>query len=90
MRADSGSMLPPVTGTRHSFQMTPHSTCRAEWVRIERVPPVPVDLAGHLGTDLGRVTVEGVPDQVALLAHLRRRRARPGVPVSWGWPPPVG
>ena len=34
IRADNGSMFPPVTGTRHSFQMTPHSTCRAVWVRI--------------------------------------------------------
>ena len=34
MRADSGSMFPPVTGTRHSFQITPHSTCSAVWVRM--------------------------------------------------------
>ena len=34
MRADSGSMFPPVTGTRHSFQMTPHSTWSAVWVRM--------------------------------------------------------
>lgn len=27
-------MLPPVTGTCHSFQITPHSTCNAVWVRI--------------------------------------------------------
>jgi hypothetical protein len=36
MRAASGSMLPPVTGTFHSFQMTPHSTCKAVCVRIRR------------------------------------------------------
>ena len=34
MRADSGSMFPPVTGTRHSFQITPQSTCSAVCVRI--------------------------------------------------------
>ena len=37
----------------------------------ERVPPVPVDLAGQLGADVGGVTVERVPDEVALLADLR-------------------
>ena len=64
MRADSGSMFPPVTGTRHSFQMTPHSTWSAEWVRIERVPPIPVHHAGHLGA--------------AHRGRRRRRCARPG------------
>ena len=27
-------MFPPVTGTRHSFQITPHSTWSAVWVRM--------------------------------------------------------
>ena len=34
--------------------------------------------------------VEGVPHDVALLAHVDDRRGRPACPVSWGWPPPVG
>ena len=27
-------MFPPVTGTFHSFQITPQSTCSAVWVRM--------------------------------------------------------
>ena len=36
IRALSGSMFPPVTGTCHSFQITPHSTCSAVCVRMSR------------------------------------------------------
>ena len=32
--ASSGSMFPPVTAFPHSFQITPHSTCIAECVRM--------------------------------------------------------
>ena len=56
IRALSGSMLPPVTGTRHSFQMTPHSTCSAEWVRISAVTPLPVDRAVHALADCRQPT----------------------------------
>ncbi len=36
MRALSGSMLPPVTGVAHSFQITPHRMWSAVWVLMSR------------------------------------------------------
>ena len=69
MRAASGSMFPPVTGTRHSFQITPHSTCSAVWVRISRwrrsqsSSPAPCADPG-----VGARPPSVVPHHVALLA----------------------
>jgi hypothetical protein len=37
IRADSGSMLPPLTSAPKSRNTTPVSTCRPEWVRISAV-----------------------------------------------------
>ena len=90
MRADSGSMFPPVTGTRHSFQMTPHSTWSAEWVRISACrrsqsisPATSVPTAGAR-----RPSTVCQTSSPSLRTSITVSPA--SVPVSWGCPPPVG
>ena len=93
MRADSGSMFPPVTGTDHSFQITPHSTCSAVWVRMRacrRSQSIsPCTLAPTGGTSPSRRCQ--VPSASLRTSTTRAEPpSQPSVPVSWGWPPPVG
>ena len=85
IRADRGSMFPPVTGTPHSFQITPHSTWRAVWVRIEArggAPsrPRPAPACPRPATSPS----QAVPHHLALLAdlHDRGRARRPGQPAG--------
>ena len=71
-------MFPPVTGTAHSFQITPHSTCSAVWVRISAwrrsQSTSPCTAAPTAGSG---VALEPVPDGVAVLAHLDDRAEPP-------------
>ena len=93
MRADSGSMLPPVTGTPHSFQMTPHSTWRAVWVRMRRwrrsqsiVPSTSVPTAGTGPSSVCHTSAPCLRTSTTRASPPSHR----SVPVSCGWPPPVG
>ena len=74
MRAASGSMLPPVTGTPHSFQMTPHSTWRAVWVRMSRWRRSQSIVPSTSAPTAGTGALERVPHLGALLAHLDHPR----------------
>ena len=69
-------MFPPVTGTRHSFQITPHSTCSAVWVRMSAWRRSQSIVA----VDLGRPTAGSGPPSTACARRRRppcaRRRRR--------------
>ncbi len=92
MRAESGSMFPPVTGTPHSCQITPHSTWSAEWVRIsacrrsQSISPVTaVPTAGTGPSTVCQISGPSLRTATTLASPPAWRRT----PVSWGWPPPV-
>ena len=58
----------------------------------QRVAAVPVDLAVHGVADAGQrpVAAEGVPHEIATSLRTSVTGSPASVPVSWGWPPPVG
>ena len=73
-------MLPPVTGTDHSFQITPHSTCSAVWVRI-RAWRRSQSISPCTGVPTGGTSPSTlVPGALAVLAHVHdaSRAAVPG------------
>ena len=69
-------MFPPVTAVRHSFQITPHSTCSAVWVRIsawrrsQSISPWTVVADGRER----RAVAEHVPHIVTRLGDVDHRR----------------
>ena len=95
IRAASGSMFPPVTAVPHSFQITPQSTCSAVWVRISAwrrsQSSAPVD---RRRPPSGTGAVERCarrPRPACVTSVTCASPSGPArVPVSWGWPPPVG
>ena len=66
-------MFPPVTGTPHSFQMTPHSTWSAVWVRIRAYRRSQSSSPIDRGAGLRERAVEAVPHGVPVLADLGHR-----------------
>ena len=93
IRAASGVMFPPVTAVAHSFQITPQRMCSALWVRMRpwrrSQSRVPVTVAPTAGTGPSRVCQASASCLVTSVTRaLPSSPAR--VPVSWGWPPPVG
>ena len=69
-------MFPPVTGTRHSFQITPHRTCSAVWVRMRAWRRSQSMLPCTWSPTAGSGPLpDGVPDGVALLAHVDHGQA---------------
>ena len=95
IRALSGSMFPPVTGTFHSFQITPHKMCIAVCVRISwkrrsasTRPDTVVPTAGTSPSNSCHTHEKAPSVDEPLRTFTTRAPAR--VPVSCGWPPPVG
>ena len=91
MRAARGSMFPPVTGTRHSFQITPQSTCSAVWVRIRPWRRSQSTLPWTWSPTAGSGSTPSTECQTSSPSLRTSTTGSPASwPVSWGCPPPVG
>ena len=94
IRADNGSMFPPVTGTCHSFQITPHSTCIAVCVRISwwrRSQSIsPLTVAPTAGSGPPSTVCHTTSPESPYSFFTADTGMPASVPVSLGWPPPVG